>query len=205
MSRPPSAKEKMKQCFTIIGLAFGLALNAISAGNTYVTQTNAGTTSAVVNFAADPQAQIRLCNVIGTSDKASAVFSFRTGTGKYLVGGICTAAGTNVTITSTNGLVANDLILIQRADGLMTNVQVFSITTSNVNFTSSASLALTNGDALFELSAATALPCGTNSPIRPTAYSGEAVYSGNLGRPVRIVLDGTSACSIDAATAVYQK
>ena len=61
-------------------------------------------------------------------------------------------------------------------------------------------MAGTNGDAIWKLSSASTIKVGSAT----VNYQGDAVYIGNRGAPVRVVLDGTSACSLDAVT-VYRE
>jgi len=149
---------------------------------TYTTKNASGTTTCEVHFPANPQQQVRIVGAIATSDKAASVLSWRTGSTPYTISAT-NAAGTTITVSYTNGLAANDVLVIQKANGTCISGTIRSFATST-NITL----------------AATTIKVGATT----VTYQGEAIYVGTRGRPVRVVLDGTSACSLDSITARYE-
>lgn len=194
----------MKRLITGIGLVCGLAMAALAQNATTYTNVSAsGTTSAEAFFPADPTLQVRVVGCIGTSDKAASVFSFRTGTRKYTVTS-ATLNATNIVINSTNGFGPSTNIIIQTAAGVCTSATTHSVlsgTTTNIWITATNSTVPAVGDTIFLLGSATTIKCAAAT----TVYQGSAIYVGQPGRPVRCILDGTSACSIDSLTAHYDR
>jgi hypothetical protein len=165
----------------------------------YTTKTATGSTSAEVTFLADGARTIRIVGAIATSDKAGAVLSLRTGETAYQIG-YTNAAGTNIYVTTTNGLAAADVLVIQTALGSNVSAVVHALVNStNVALTATTGFATRAGDSVYKMSAASTLPVAAAT----VSYQGEAVYAGNRGRPVRAVLDGTSACTINSVTVRY--
>jgi hypothetical protein len=182
------------------GAVLVVALSANAAGD-YVTKNASGTTSATVYFNAEPLKQVRLVGAIATSDKAASVLSIRAGTSSYvIISNNATTTATDHFLTFTNGLAANDVLMLQRADGTAASGIVSAVVTNKVTLTSGGfGSAVAAGDQIYKLSAATTIKVGAATAV----YQGEALYAGTRGRPIRVVLDGTSACSLDSVTARY--
>jgi hypothetical protein len=187
----------------LLGIALVASALACLAGTpTYLSKNATGTTSAEVIFLPDPSLQIRMVGCIGTSDKAASVFSFRTGTGAYVVTS-ATVNATNIVLNSTNGIGISTNIIIVTGAGVASSATTHSAlsgTSTNVWITATNSIVPAVGDQVYLLGPATTIKCGATTGN----YQGEAIYVGNPGRPVRCVLDGTSACSIDSLTARYE-
>ena len=189
----------MNRSRNLLGLALAAIVAIPAAGADYVTKNASGTTSCEVHFPADPQAQIRLVGAIATSDKAASVLSIRTGTTPYVIGS-SNASGGTISVTTTNGLAADDVLVIVNADGTHTSAVIAAfLNTTNITLVATNGVVTLPGDEVYKMSAATTLKCAAAT----VNYQGEAIYSGNRGRPVRVVLDGTSACSLDAITVRY--
>ena len=188
-----------------IGLALALSAGELIAQNatTYTNLNASGSTSAEVIFAADPTLQVRVVGAIGTSDKSASVFSFRRGTTLATVTA-ATVNATNITVNSTNGFGASTNIIIQTASGQVSSATTHSVlsgNSTNIWITATNAIVPAVGDTIFLMSGATTIKCGATT----ANYQGEAIYVGNPGRPVRCVLDGTSACSLDSMTAHYDR
>lgn len=189
----------MKKIVTMMAVAMSLAAMAAPE---YVTKSASGTTAATVYFTADAVKTPRLAGVVATSDKAGAVLSCRAGAGAYVVTvAVSTTTAVNQWINATNGLEANDVLVLQKLNGNCYSSTVASAETNMVTLASGGfGIATAVGDSIYKMSAATSLPVGAAT----VSYQGEAIYAGNRGRPIRITLDGTSACSIASATAAYE-
>src|SRR5260370_28627213 len=85
---------KAKLLFSILSVVS--IISALSDSPSYKPASAQGTTSAEVIFPADPVLQIRVVGAIGSSDKASSVFSFRAGGPPSAV----TVASTNLSATN---------------------------------------------------------------------------------------------------------
>jgi len=183
-------------------LFIGLLAAVIAApafGQDYLTKNSSGAASCEVHFPADPLKQIRLVGAVATSDKAASVLSIRTGATPYTIGS-SNASGGTISVTRTNGLAANDVLVIVNANGTHTSAVIAAFAnTTNITLVATNGVVTLPGDEVYKMSAATTLKCGAAT----VNYQGEAIYSGTRGRPVRVVLDGTSACSLDAITARY--
>lgn len=176
------------------------ATAALASTPSYETLNGSGSTAAEVIFPAKPDQQIRVVGAIATSDKAASVLSFRTGAMPVSISA-SNAAGTGITVTRTNGLAPNDLIVIQRADGTTASGTIASFPAStNITLNATTGTITLPGDQVYKLGAATTLKCGAAT----VNYQGEAIFVGRFGRPIRCVLDGTSACSLDSVTARYE-
>ena len=167
---------------------------------TYTTKNASGTTTCEVHFPANPQQQVRIVGAIATSDKAASVLSWRTGSTPYTISAT-NAAGTTITVSYTNGLAANDVLVIQKANGTCISGTISSFANStNITLAATTGAQTLPGDEVYKMSAATTIKVGATT----VTYQGEAIYVGTRGRPVRVVLDGTSACSLDSITARYE-
>lgn len=168
----------------------------------FVNKSATGTTSAEVIFPPDPALQIRVVTAFATSDKAASVLSFTTGVGAYVISA-ANVAGTTITVSQTNGLAPNDFVMVCAANGSTNYVRQISAfgNSTNITLTASTQNATAVGDSVYKMSAATTIKVAAAS----VTYNGDAIYVGSSqGRPVRCVLDGTSACSIDSMSARYE-
>lgn len=167
---------------------------------TFVTQTASGTTTSVTYFATSPLQQVRIVGAIASSDLATANLMFKTGTTPLSITK-SNALGTTIDVSYTNGFAVGDFVLLEKANGVMTNAQIASFTGStNITFGYNIPQTLV-GDQIYKLGAATKLLVGATTNKN---YQGEAIFVGQKGRPVQVYVDGTSACSLDSITARYE-
>jgi len=180
---------------TIIGLA------AFADSPTYETRGPVtGTSSAEVIFPDDPQTQLRLVTLIGSSDLAASVFSLRAG--DYAIN-ITTAntnlAATNIIVAQTNAIaISNDLIIVGNGFSNKTLTVWGSLGSTNIITTAAIGITQRVGDSVFHLSAATSLGIGASSN---KTFTGDAIYVAPKGRPLRVLVNGTSYSSVDTASA----
>jgi hypothetical protein len=184
----------MKKIILISSLC---AVALVAVAENYFTKSASGSTSCQVNFPAIAGSQGRIAGVVATSDKAASVLSMRSGVAAYSPTVAAALTATNIAINATNGLALNDLVIIQQPDGTMTNLTVYNVTSyTNLNLTTAIGVAVTTSSTIYKLGAATTVKVGATTAV----YSSDALYAGNRGRPIRVVLDGTSACSLDSVT-----
>jgi hypothetical protein len=190
-----------KRLILAVAMTIGAALTGLAQTDVpvYVTLGNSGTTSASGYFHSSPSQQVRVVGVVATSDKAASVLSFSTGVTPATITS-SNASGTTITVGVTNGITVNDVLVIESANGI-TNVTVSSFSNvTNLTVTPATGFATLRGDQVYKMSAATTIKCGATTAV----YQGEAIYVGARGRPVRIVIDGTNACSLDSISGRYE-
>ncbi|MEN6533038.1 MAG: hypothetical protein ABFD89_05205 [Bryobacteraceae bacterium] len=192
----------MKRTLLTLGLAIGLAL-PLAAQNvppTYVTQSASGTTTAIVYFATSPAQQCRIVQTVASSDLASANILLSTGVTPLTITK-SNALGTTIDVAYTNGFTVGDICLIEKASGVITNMQIASFTGStNIVFSGNIPQTLV-GDQVYKLSTPVKFWVGV---FTNRAMAGDAIFVGNRGRPVQVLVNGTSACSLDAITGRYE-
>jgi hypothetical protein len=194
----------MNNFFRITAMA-GLALSCLAPDikaepPTYATLNASGTTTAVVHFATSPQQQIRIVGAIASSDLAGA---------NIILSGGTTAAtcaytnpiGTSFGVSRTNGFAVGDFVLIEKASGAMTNGQITAFGAATNIVLGQNIFATQPGDQLYKLDTPVSLWCGVQTNRN---FQGEALFVGQRGRPVRVLVNGTSACSLDSVTARYE-
>lgn len=187
----------MKNKFLIAALlitGLGLAIALADIPN-YKTLTATGTTAATFIVPADPSLATRVVSFNCTSDKAGSVLALKAGAGAYVVSANTTNT-TTLTVARTNGLAANDYLVISKADGT-TNVycQISSFPQStNITLGAVSGITVEVGDSVYKMSAATSIPIGAANVVG----NGEAIYTAPRGRPIYATLDGTSACTINS-------
>ena len=223
----------MKKILHIAAAMVGCAFLASAVLPTYKTLSAVGgatggtVTNAGVCFPADPNSQIRLVNVLYKSDTNPGSLYFSTGVGAYYIA--FTNAATAVTnfVNSTNGLSNGSIIVLQQggncytssissygnsgtgAEGGITNQSSSSqygpagaIATNVCWIVTPAALAATPqlyAD-VFQMSAATLFTVGATT----NNLAGDAIYVGNYGRPVLVLLGPPGLTNaISAATAHY--
>lgn len=164
----------------LVGLA---CLAAQAALRSYVTKSAGGNTTAgaQVSFVADPQAQIRVVSVWYGSDASTNQLRFSSGAGSYVISSN-NAAAAIITVSTTNGLAANDRLFIQSANGAYwTNCTISSFPQStNIIISLAPSFGTTNGDYVYKMNTPDTIPIG----VATNALSGEAIWIGTYGRPV---------------------
>lgn len=184
----------------VCGLAGAIALSAPAQVPSYTTLNSSGTSTSVVYFATGPDRQVRIVGAVASSDLAAARMSFTTGTTPLSITK-SNAAGTTIDVARTNGFTVGDFVLVEKATGVITNAMIASFTgATNIVFANNVPQTLV-GDQIYKMSSAVTLWVGV---FTNRAYMGEAVYVGNRGRPVQVIVNGTSACSLDSVTGRYE-
>jgi hypothetical protein len=191
----------MNKLLAIAGLVVMLALSALGqAVPTFLTFTGSGTTTAWVQCASSPMQQVRIVQAIASSDLAGANLLFSTG----IVPNTITKSnvlGTTIDVSYTNGFGVGDLVVLEKINGTVTNAQITAFTgATNIIFGFNIP-ATVPGDQIYKMSTPVKLWVGV---FTNRVYSGEAIFVGNRGRPVQVLVNGTSACSLDAITAHYE-
>jgi len=163
----------------------------------YNTQAASHATLSVVGLPADPECQILVRGIHGLSDKAGSVVTLRAGgTIEYTLDAAAVASQAVVPLASTTGLAQNDHVLIQQKDHpFVFERRVVTSVSAGVSATMTANLTNTyaSGDLLYELSSLGTIACGAAAI---NAGAGIAVFAGEIGRPVGIDLDSTSAGNV---------
>jgi hypothetical protein len=198
----------MKKILLISAAIAAVALAAIAASPSYSTLSAGGnaTTGAYVIFPAAASQQVRVVGLNWESDTNAAVFSFRTGTGAYVITATNAAAATNIQVNLTNGLAAGSTIVLQKATGVTAVTTVYSplagSSTTNLFLPAGGfGVAAAIGDEIYLMSAATTVPVGATTNWQ----NGEALFVGTVGRPVRVLLTPALATNrINAAVARYE-
>jgi hypothetical protein len=143
------------------------------------------TTGATALLPALPGNQIRLVSVQWQSDSNTAVLQFQTGVGQYTLTATNTSSGVTQVVASTAGIVTNSLLVLQR-DG--TPYAATIVQTNNgtniVLGTGAWGVAPQIGDNVYQLGPTNSVPIGATTNWQ----NGEALYVGNLGRPLRLCL-----------------
>lgn len=183
----------------LLSLVAGLFSARAQSLPVYTTLSSSGTTTSVLFFASSPLQQCRIVQAIATSDAASSWVTFKTGTTPLSITK-SNAADTTIDVARTNGFAVNDFVILEQSTGWVTNAQIASFTgATNITFKWNVPITLP-GDQIYKLGTATALPVGAANKV----YSGEAIFVGNRGRPIQVIVNGTSACSLDAITGRYE-
>ena len=167
---------------------------------TFVTLAASGTTTSVVYFASSPAQQIRVVQTIASSDLASANLLLSTGVTPLSITK-SNASGTTIDVAYTNGFTTGDQVVLETAAGVITNQAIASFTGStNIVFANNVPITRP-GDQIYKMSTPVKLWVGV---FTNRAMAGEAIFVGNRGRPVQVLLNGTSANSLDAVTGRYE-
>jgi small nuclear ribonucleoprotein (snRNP)-like protein len=192
----------MKDILLTAALAIGLAISAVAqvGSPVFVTQTASGTTTAVTFFATSPTLQMRVVGAIVSSDLAGSMITFKSGTTPATISATNTA-GATISVAATNGFNSNGFIIVETKGGVLTNAQIASFSgTTNIVLYNSV-MATVPGDQIYTLGTATSLAVGATTNKN---YQGEALFVGQRGRPAQVIVNGTSACSLDSITARYE-
>ena len=192
----------MRKTILTLGLAIGLAITATAQITipTYTTLSASGTTTSVVYFATSPVQQLRVVQTVASSDLASANLLLSTGVTPLSITKT-NAAGTTIDVAYTNGFTTGDQVVLETAAGVITNQAIASFTGStNIVFANNVPITRP-GDQIYKMSTPVKLWVGV---FTNRAMAGEAIFVGNRGRPVQVLLNGTSANSLDAVTGRYE-
>lgn len=171
-----------------VALLETVALTSYAGSPTYTTLSAGGNpaTPANVSFVADPARQVRIVSVWYQGDTNNAVLQFSSGSGAYAM--VATnAATTTVTnvINTTAGLAASATMCLEHL-----GVNYYATLSSTNNGTN---LVLNSGgwgvlpsvgDSVYQMGTVTQIPVGSVT----NALNGDAIFVGDYGRPVRVVL-----------------
>ena len=190
-----------------MGRMFGVALVAATGLSAlaqqlpvFVTQSASGTTTSFVSFATSPMQQIRMVGAIASSDLSSANILIRGGTTPVTCA-YTNPAGTSFGVAATNGFYVGDFVVIEKVSGAITNGQITAFGAATNIVLGQNVFATVPGDQMYRLDAGVKLWCGVQTNRN---YQGDALYVGQRGRPVHVIVNGTSACSLDSITGRYE-
>jgi hypothetical protein len=185
-----------------IGLATAFTTHAATAP--YVVKSGAGNAAsgAEVIFPADPSAQMRLVSIQWESDTNAAKIAFQTAVGAYSVTQTNpTTTFTTQAVTTTSGLITNRWLVLQR--GLGSSALCFKALLVATNNGTNVVLDVGGwgalsavGDSIYPLGATNTVNTGATTNWQ----NGEALFVGNVGRPVRVLL--TPALTTNRLTTV---
>jgi len=179
----------------------------------YVTTSGNGAAGVTNYFAAQPLYQARIVGAIAQSDKAGSFIQLSSGSTACTVTNPISCStnsgGTIFMVNATNGLTVGDILVLQTANG--TNAAgvavgnatgvIAALATNNVTLASGGfNCTMAAGDEVFKMGTASKFPLGASLQN----YQGDALFVGAKGRPIRIVIDGTSACTNISTTARYE-
>src|ERR1022692_169909 len=206
--------KKLKKRLIGIGIACGLAFVALAGAPMFVSTSATSTTLSQITgsnsfayFKSDFQRQIRIVNVIASSDTNTAALNFYTGTTPHPIT-VATnpAAATNIVLESTIGFTPTNYVVFEPVIGTPFAAICYSTNNgTNLVLVAAPSSALAVGDQVYVLSSPTQLPCVSGSLNGGTnvAYSSDALFVGNYGRPVLVRLNGSTTNWISTASAHY--
>lgn len=176
------------------------ALCSTVAWAAYATFTASGTTSATVVIPHIATAQARIVSVVASSDLVGSTLSFYTGGASTTIAAPGTnAAATTIPVSSTNGMSTNVWLSIEGTTNVMRQV-AYATANGTVVITAALGSVVSSGNEVEIMSNDVTLGIGSNTY---KTFSSEALYVAKPGRAAAIVVTGTSACSIDAATTKY--
>lgn len=182
-----------------------LACRLPAASPTYVTKTANGLPAAPaeVFFLSDPNLQIRLVNLSYQSDTNTAAISIQSGTAAFgLLRTNRATTDTTQEVHTTSGMVTNKYFILEHSGTAYKALLVATNNATNAVFGSGGwGVITTTSDTIYQLGSVTTLNVGaaTNS------QNGEAIFVGNYGRPIYIVLSPTGVTnSITSAVGRYE-
>ena len=195
----------MKKLILITCLSLAAAFKSPAATPSYSNKNAGGngTSGAEVIFPADPQGQIRLVSVQWQSDTNTGALEFQTAVGAY------TASYTNRSTTdttqcvsSTSGLVTNTWLVLQHLGVCYKALLVATNSGTNAILGSGGWGVISSvNDAVYPLSTTNTISVGATTNWQ----NGEALFVGNLGRPVRVQLTPALTTNrLNSVTARYE-
>ena len=92
-------------------------------------------------------------------------------------------------------------LLIETKAGAITNGQIASFGAATNIVLGQNIFATTPGDQLYKLGTVVKFWCGVQTNRN---FQGEALFVGQRGRPVQVLVNGTSACALDSITGRYE-
>lgn len=184
---------------SVLGLV-GSAMANPFLGDGLWAQTGTGTTLASV-MEQSPGLVTVLSYVNATSDKAGSVLQFYTAGAAINPTSSAAAAQKDVVVpdgTAFSG--GNIVVLYDVATDTCQRAVVDSVSTNTVTFLANLAFVLGTGDEMYIMTAGATIKVGAATKELNAAPG--LVYASRRGRPLLIDLDGTSACSINAATGI---
>jgi hypothetical protein len=198
--------KKILQTF-VTGAVCALAVTAAlaqSASPFYKTLSDGGNAASPseTDFIAQPALQLRLISINYGSDTNNAQLQVSTGIGAYAITATNAASSSTTNqVNSTNGLANGSVLLLQHGGAAYIatlssygNTGTNTLnggTTTNVNFVvlgaGGFGVATSVGDVVYPLGTPATTPIGTGT----NWLNGEAIFTGNVGKPVRVVLTPT--------------
>lgn len=167
---------------------------------------NTGTTLAtlLVCFSAlaaeKARALLQYINV--TSDKASSVIKFYTAADPVSPTATAAVAQKDVEVPDGTAFSGGDIVVIRKTStGELQRAVVDSVADDTVTMVANLGFAIGTDDELFIMTAAGTIPVGaaTKELIAAPGF----LRAGEVDKPLLVDLDGTSACSINAASGIY--
>jgi hypothetical protein len=160
---------------------------------------------AVVTANGRDQAQPVVTFLQAKSDKTASALTFYHASTAIKPIRLSGAGATNLLVSSTNGLAADQVVVIRlnASDRYERGVIHGLVNSTNIALKATINTAadIVAGDLLYVMSAAGTVPVGNTT----LTLNGPGLFMGQRGRPLLIDLDGTSACQVQAVTAVFPK
>lgn len=178
------------------GVAFSVIGSVISNAQWFATSANA-------------QGTPRIQFLDASSDLTNAVATFYITTNSWSLTNSAAANATQFQVATNAGLATNDILLLWNK----ANDSYQMLVTSNLSATvigtyNSATNASAVGDVLFKMSPASSValtfgPPGPNTFNRTLSASSAGLFAGQLGKPVLVVVTGTTTVTINSISGDY--
>jgi hypothetical protein len=140
----------------------------------------------------------------GTSDLAASEFVVRRGVSEHTVTADAAAPGTTLVLNDVTGLASGQQIVLQPRTGAAAAIGTIATVTAGTKTITltGVNLAMAAGSKVYRMQDLAELPCGATTK----EYKSEGdrpILVGRNGMPMTVVLNGTSACAINAITGSY--
>jgi len=169
-----------------------------------VTKHKSGTTLAAVAFGTRPGKTPRVTLLDATSDKATSDVDARVGTVQQATSAAAAGAQADITLADATGLAPGDGVVIEPADGSEPFTGgVIGVSSQVVTLAANLPGALPKNSLVTKLETRGSIALGAATKQWGLGHKDSAVFAGAAGRPLVIEADGTSAVSINTATALY--
>lgn len=184
----------------LVALSAPFTASAQSLQEGYVTKSGTGSTSADAIFPAGYNSTLRLTSYDVKSDLTSATLKIYTGSKVSTLASNALSTATNVYVTSgATNFTAADVVVIQKADDTMIAAVVDSVEgNTNINLTGQIGTAASAADKIYKMGNVYTSQGQSTNVIR---VAGEAIVVAPKRMPMMLRMTGTSACSINHATA----
>ena len=193
----------MKKLLLIVtvGLALVMPSRATLPNYRTFTATNSALKPAQINIPADPNSEIRIVDVSWFSDTNNAALVFTTGSTPFTqtITNMATSSVTNQ-ISGTNGLAPGQVLVLQHSGICYTNTVItFNQSTNTASPYQGTNVVLATGGWGVIASVGDSIYVMGQSPATrfigatTNAFDGDAIYVGNYGRPVTVLLSPVSA------------